>query len=41
MNQAVLEQKKQSVEEIANNTNQINYEVISTISERVPRIFIK
>lgn len=30
-----------TVEEIGEKTNQINYEVISTISDRVPRIFIK
>jgi alanine racemase len=30
-----------TVEEIGEKTNQINYEVISTVSDRVPRIFIK
>ena len=30
-----------TIEDIASKTDQINYEVISTISDRVPRIFIK
>ena len=30
-----------TIEEIAKKTQQINYEVISTISDRVPRVFIK
>ena len=37
----IWDNNKIRVEEIAKLTNTINYEIISTISERVPRVFIK